>query len=68
MNTDILKGQWRQLEGKARQQWGRLTDDDVTLVKGDADVLLGKIQERYGRTREEARTELDSWLTAQALR
>ena len=68
MNTDILKGQWRQLEGKARQQWGRLTDDDVTMIKGDADVLLGKIQERYGRTREEARGELDSWLTAQGIR
>jgi uncharacterized protein YjbJ (UPF0337 family) len=68
MNEDILKGQWKQLQGKARQQWGKLTDDDVTLIKGDRDVLLGKIQERYGRTREEAARAVDDWLETEGIR
>jgi uncharacterized protein YjbJ (UPF0337 family) len=68
MNTDTLKGQWKQLQGKARQQWGRLTDSDLTMIKGDRDVLLGKIQEHYGRSREEARTEIDTWLQAEGIR
>ena len=62
MNEDILKGQWKQLQGKARQQWGKLTDDDLTLIKGDRDVLLGKLQEHYGRTRDEAMKDVDKWL------
>ena len=68
MNTDILKGQWKQVQGKARQQWGKLTDDDLTMIKGDKDVLLGKIQEHYGRTREEAMAEVDTWLKGQDVR
>jgi uncharacterized protein YjbJ (UPF0337 family) len=68
MNDDILKGQWKQLRGKARQQWGKLTDDDLTTIRGDRDVLLGKIQERYGRTREEAMRDVDSWLQAEGNR
>jgi uncharacterized protein YjbJ (UPF0337 family) len=62
MNDDILKGEWRQLKGRIRQQWGRLTDDDVALIDGEREILLGKLQERYGRTREEAVEELDRWL------
>lgn len=68
MNEDILKGQWKQLQGKARRQWGKLTDDDLTMIKGDRDVLLGKIQERYGRTREEAMRDIDNWLHAEGTR
>jgi uncharacterized protein YjbJ (UPF0337 family) len=45
-----------------RKQWGKLTDDDVDQVQGDAEILLGRIQERYGRTRDEARREVDRWL------
>ncbi|HEY6549142.1 MAG TPA: CsbD family protein [Vicinamibacteria bacterium] len=62
MNEDILKGQWMQLQGKVRQQWGRLTDDDVAQIKGSSEVLLGKIQERYGRTREQAAEDVTRWL------
>ena len=51
MNDDILKGQWKQLQGQVRRQWGKLTDDDIAMIKGDRDILLGKIQEHYGRTR-----------------
>lgn len=68
MNKDILKGQWKQLEGKARQQWGKLTDDDLATIKGDRDVMLGKIQAHYGRTREQATTELDTWLKSADIR
>ena len=61
MNRDTLKGQWTQLKGKAREQWGKLTDDDLDKAQGNAEVLIGKIQERYGRNREEAEREFDRW-------
>jgi uncharacterized protein YjbJ (UPF0337 family) len=62
MNSDILKGKWNQLKGSVRKQWGNLTDDDVDKIQGDAEQLLGRIQERYGRSREEAESEVDRWL------
>jgi uncharacterized protein YjbJ (UPF0337 family) len=62
MNRDILKGQWKQLQGNVRKQWGKLTDDDMAQINGDGEVLLGKLQELYGRGREEAERELDEWL------
>jgi uncharacterized protein YjbJ (UPF0337 family) len=62
MNTDILKGKWNQLKGSVRKQWGNLTDDDVDKIQGDSEQLLGRIQERYGRTREQAEQEVDRWL------
>jgi len=61
MNADALKGRWKQLTGRVRQHWGRLTDDDITQINGDREVLLGKIQELYGRSREEAEAELERW-------
>jgi len=62
MNTDVLKGKWNQMKGNVRKQWGKLTDDDVEQVQGDAEILQGRIQERYGRTKEEAQREVDRWL------
>ena len=62
MNSDILKGEWTQLKGRIRQQWGRFTDDDIARINGDREVLLGKLQEIYGRTREEAEAELERWM------
>ena len=61
MNSDVVKGQWTQLKGKIRQQWGRLTDDDIAEINGDRDVLIGKLQELYGRSREDAEKDLDRW-------
>jgi uncharacterized protein YjbJ (UPF0337 family) len=61
MNRDTLKGQWTQLKGKAREQWGKLTDDELDQMQGNAEMLIGKIQERYGRSREEAEREFDRW-------
>jgi uncharacterized protein YjbJ (UPF0337 family) len=58
----VLKGKWTQLKGNVRKQWGKLTDDDVDQVQGDAEILQGRIQERYGRTKEEAQREVDRWL------
>ena len=65
MNRDTLKGQWMQLKGKVRQQWGELTDDDLDKAQGNAEILIGKIQERYGRSRDEAEREFDRWFEQQ---
>ena len=65
MNTDILKGQWTQLKGRVRQEWGRFTNDDVARIDGDREILLGRLQELYGRTREEAEEELEQFLSAE---
>lgn len=61
MNKDQLQGKWTQVKGKAREQWGKLTDDDLDVVEGKADQLAGKIQERYGKSREEAEKEVDQF-------
>jgi uncharacterized protein YjbJ (UPF0337 family) len=65
MNADLLKGQWNQLKGQVRSSWGKLTDDDVEVVEGDRDRLIGRIQERYGMAKEEARRQVDDWIERQ---
>lgn len=62
MNKDILEGKWKQLKGEIRKKWGELTDDDLDQAMGQKDILIGKLQERYGYTREKAKAELDTWL------
>jgi uncharacterized protein YjbJ (UPF0337 family) len=62
MNRDILVGQWKQVKGKVKQQWGRLTDDELDQISGRYDELAGLIQERYGYSRDEAYNELDMWM------
>lgn len=54
MNEDRLQGNWKQLKGKMKEQWGKLTDDDLDVAEGKRDQLIGKIQERYGITKDEA--------------
>jgi uncharacterized protein YjbJ (UPF0337 family) len=54
MNSDTLMGQWKQLVGEVKVRWGKLTDDDLARIEGDADKLAGAVQERYGVTREQA--------------
>jgi uncharacterized protein YjbJ (UPF0337 family) len=61
VNRDTLKGQWTQLKGQLRKQWGKLTDDEVDQIQGNAEMLIGKLQERYGYSREKAEQELDRW-------
>ncbi|MEM8533540.1 MAG: CsbD family protein [Chloroflexota bacterium] len=59
-NWDIIKGQWSQLKGQARTRWGKLTDDEWEQIAGHKDRLVGKLQEKYGWTKEEAEREADS--------
>ncbi|MBV1899551.1 MAG: CsbD family protein [Cycloclasticus sp.] len=61
MNTDILKGKWKQLKGKAQQQWGELTDKDVDIIEGNTEILSGKLQERYGIEKDEADKQVEEW-------
>ena len=58
MNWDRIEGNWKQFTGKAKQQWGKLTDDDLTVVEGRRTELVGKIQERYGIAKDEAEKQL----------
>ena len=64
MNWDQLEGNWKQLAGQVRSKWGKLTDDDVTVISGKKDTLIGKLQERYGRKRDEVEREVDTWLNS----
>jgi uncharacterized protein YjbJ (UPF0337 family) len=61
MNWDTVKGNWKQFKGKAKEKWGKLTDDDLTTIEGQRDQLLGKLQERYGFGKEQAERELDDF-------
>jgi uncharacterized protein YjbJ (UPF0337 family) len=61
MNWDQIEGKWSQVKGQVRQQFARLTDDDLAMVHGKRELLLGKIQERYGYAKEEAQRQLDAW-------
>ncbi|BBA40041.1 CsbD family protein [Burkholderia seminalis] len=58
MNEDKIKGQWKQLSGKLKAKWGKLTDDDLKVADGNREYLAGKIQERYGIARDEAEKQL----------
>ena len=62
MNWDEIKGNWKQLKGKAQAKWGDLTDDDWQKVEGRREELVGILQSRYGPAREAAEKEVDSWV------
>jgi uncharacterized protein YjbJ (UPF0337 family) len=62
MNPDVLKGKWAQMKGEAKVQWGKLTDDDLDQIEGNAQKLVGKVQERYGWERDRAEREVDQWM------
>ena len=64
MNWDLVKGNWKQLTGKVKEKWGKLTDDDLTTIEGRRDQLAGKLQERYGYGKEQAERELDDFSRA----
>ena len=61
MNWDIVEGKWKQLSGAARVQWGKLTDDDFDVIAGRRTELAGRLQERYGITRDEAERQVKEW-------
>lgn len=62
MNDDVLSGMWKQIKGQLKQQWGRLTDDDIDRISGKRDEVIGLIQERYGWEKERAEMEVDDFL------
>lgn len=57
MNQDRIQGRWKQIKGKIREHWGRLTDDDLDVIAGRRDQLLGRIQQRHGLARDEAQQQ-----------
>jgi len=61
MNWDQIAGNWKQVSGKAKVKWGKLTDDDWTVVKGKRDQLVGRVQERYGIAKEEAERQVSEF-------
>ena len=63
MNKDEVGGNWKQFKGKAKEKWGKLTDDDMTVIEGKRDQLVGKIQERYGYAKDQAENEVKDWET-----
>ena len=61
MNWDEVGGKWNQVKGSVKEQWGKLTDDDLTMIDGKRDRMVGKIQERYGITKEKAEDQIRDW-------
>jgi uncharacterized protein YjbJ (UPF0337 family) len=61
VNHDTIKGEIKQLRGKLRAKWGKLTDNDVELIAGKKDILVGKIQERYGHSKDDAEKQVDAF-------
>jgi uncharacterized protein YjbJ (UPF0337 family) len=61
MNWDHIQGSWKQLKGKVKEKWGKLTDDDLTAIAGKRDQLAGRLRQRYGFAKEQAEKELDEF-------
>lgn len=61
MNQDRIEGRWKQIKGKVKEQWGRLTDDDLDVIAGRRDQLLGRIQQRHGLALDEADRQVKKW-------
>jgi uncharacterized protein YjbJ (UPF0337 family) len=61
MNWDRIEGNWRQIKGKAKEQWGKLTDDHIDTIAGKRDQLVGRVQEAYGISQDEADRQVTDW-------
>ncbi len=61
MNNDRMEGNWKQFKGKVQEQWGKLTDDDIDVIQGKREQLLGRIQERHGVDKDEAEKQVVEW-------
>lgn len=66
MNSDELKGKWKQLTGSVKKKWGRLTDDELTRIDGDKTKLTGVVQERYGVTQKEAARQVEAFCSSES--
>ena len=62
MTWDQVQGKWLQMRGSLRHRWGRLTEDDLDVIAGDRDIFIGRVQERYSISRDEARQRIEEWL------
>jgi uncharacterized protein YjbJ (UPF0337 family) len=62
MNWDRVEGNWKQFTGKVKEKWGKLTEDDITVINGKQDQLVGRIQERYGVAKDEAEKQVKTWV------
>ena len=61
MNWDVIKGNWKQLTGSVQSQWGSLTNDDIDVIEGEQTKLAGKLQEKYGWSKDRAEKEIEDW-------
>lgn len=64
MNWDVVKGKWKEIKGSARERWGELTDDDLDEAHGEREQLVGKVQQKYGKTKAEAEREVDDFIAS----
>lgn len=62
MNNNILEGQWNEVVGYIKKQWGKITDQDLEKIKGNKDQLIGLIQSKYGETKEQVEKKINEWL------
>jgi len=62
MNQDQIKGRWKEVKGKVKEQWGKLTDNDLLEIEGDQDQLVGRVQQRYGVAKEEAEKQVREFM------
>jgi len=61
MNWDQIEGQWQRYRGQVKEQWGHLTDDELDVIAGNRNKLVGKIQEKHGLSKEEAELQREEW-------
>lgn len=61
MNQDTIAGNWKQFKGKVKEQWGKLTDDDLDVINGQRDQMVGRVQERYGVAKDAAEKQVKDW-------
>ena len=63
MNWDQIKGDWKQLQGKVKTKWGKLTDDDLMQIGGKKEELIGKLQKHYGQSKEQVEKQIDEFMS-----
>ena len=64
MDWNRIEGNWKQFKGRAKEKWGRLTDDDLNVINGRQEQLEGKIQERYGLAKDQAKKDVEAWFNS----
>jgi uncharacterized protein YjbJ (UPF0337 family) len=64
MDWNRIEGNWKQFKGRAKEKWGRLTDDDLDVINGRQDQLEGRIQERYGLAKDQAKKDVEAWFNS----